>query len=227
MQKLLSIFLASTLIAGSISTAMAEGDAALYHAPTFNDGSIYFGAFLGYGNNHWSNINNMRFNSGYHGDSNLTNITSINNNGGFAWNLYLGYNINQYIGLQLDYSRFRNTTINGFYRTATSPMSNTYSEYAVTGSIVTEVPVFDTGFNLYAQLGLNYLRATVSGTVSSNITSSIVKPAYGAGIKYDFGNDISVKTGWIHFTGNNAINSKSYIPSIDMYGMGLTYTFVL
>lgn len=224
MKKLSAALLASTFAA---TTCFAEGDVELYHAPSFNDGSIYLGAFFAYGDTHWGNINNVSFSSGYHGNINLTNITSVKNDTGFAWNLYLGYNINQYIGLQIDYSRFRNATINGVYQTTTNTFSNVYKEYAVTGSVVINVPVFDTGFSLYSQLGLNYLRANVSGPATSNVGSSTVKPGYGAGVKYDFGNDISVKTGWLHFTGNNDVGSKSFIPSIDIYGMGITYTFAL
>ncbi len=223
------LFAAAALATCTSTSIFAEGATPLYQAPAFEDGSIYLGVFLAYGVNHWNNVNNVLYSVGYLGNSNPTQINNVQNKDGFAWNLYAGYSINQYIGLQFDYTQFRNTTVSGWNLNATQTFSGTYKEYALTWSVVTQVPVMDTGFNIYAQLGLNYLRANVNtvGAFNFKTTPASWGPAFGAGVNYNFGNDITVKTGWVRFSGNNEINSSNYIPSIDIFGMGLTYSFVI
>lgn len=155
---------------------------------------------------------------------------------GLAGRGYLGYKFDSYFAAELGYTRFHNATSKSY-------SSSTIYNSAANGTIQTDA--FDLvgkgiiplpcNFNVYGKLGVAYLRAkgSVYGTTSMSTMAPVayrvsqnahdVYPTFGTGVGYDITKNISTDVSWnrIQKVGNNS----GALPSTDLFGVGLTYTF--
>lgn len=168
---------------------------------------------------------------------------------GLAGGIFAGYNFNQYIGLETNYTHYATQSLKGSFYTSYA-LSNTTitfnNNYKVDKNLNTldvvakaYLPISDSGFNLYALVGPSLARYSTDVKVNANLntpfeTSSSsnsfaqgIRPAYGVGMSYDVPNSpvtSSLEFKRIEGRGNISYNSKA-IPSANLAAFRVAYNF--
>ena len=168
------------------------------------DSGIVIGIGGGYANTHWDNIE-------------IPGFSSVSS-GGFAGQVYLGYDFSRYFGLQLGYV---------YLPTAKDNFDLKATNYAVDLLAKLSVPVSG-GFSIHALAGGSYLRSNVdadfAGYLADN-SRSHVGPAFGVGASYEFIPNLAIGVDWMRFSGQGKISDSSYQPSPDAVFVNLSYKF--
>jgi len=141
---------------------------------------------------------------------------------GIGGNANLGYKFLPYFALEMGYSQYANTSIKDS-GTKVATVKN-YS-YDIAGKGI--VPIIDSGFELFAKLGVQRVNAHISLNNSAlapalGITSghhSATGAYYGVGGQYYFMPELAAVLQWQRAQGNNSTGT------LDLFSIGLSFIF--
>jgi OmpA-OmpF porin, OOP family len=150
---------------------------------------------------------------------------NTNHSDGVAGMAFGGMQFNEYLGVELGYTKFSNmntSASDGF-----SSANGTIKSYAT--DLVAKVTLpLQNGLNLYGKVGGAYLweQATVTVTdgpfrATDRNTESKIMPAFGLGASYDINSNVTGDLAWMHIqkVGNTDLANTDFV------GLGLTYHF--
>lgn len=223
---------------GAIPIAVAPPEQPIYSG-------FVIGIQGGYAETHWDNVLDFL--------KVIPNTTDSDS--GFAGRAYLGYDFNQYFGLETGYVYLPNATFNinsanflplsdGSLRT-----SGKITNYAIDLLAKLSVPLVD-GFGLYAKAGGAYFHSKFSDGAlilgDNNVggfqtSANHIGPAFGVGAYYEIIPCLNMDLSWMHYSGDNQLYSgngsplivngvtgifnKNYQPNPDLVLLGLSYKF--
>jgi OmpA-OmpF porin, OOP family len=163
------------------------------------------------GNGGSSRISSVNYGSG------LSNTSS-----GFGWNVNGGYKFMPYVAAEIGYTRYAQTKV----RSAGTNVANDnhYSYYFAGKGIL---PLSDSGIDLFAKLGLGRLNSHVIITNPSIVNANnvnagsraVIGAYFGVGGDYSFTPNLALNAQW------NRQKGSSTTGNLDLYSLGLTYTF--
>jgi hypothetical protein len=177
----------------------------------------YVGGGIGYGDIYRPNID----------------VTSTaGGHGGLAGRMFAGIQYTPYVGLELGYTKFANTTLRetdtvapiGIF-TGTSTVQSYAADAVVTGTIPLQ-----NGFSVKGKLGGAYLNeksnahlATANGASTEHISGidSKLLPTFGLGAGYDINQSVSTEVSWMHIQKMGGTD----LQSTNLMTAGLTYHF--
>lgn len=173
-----------------------------------SDAGFVIGLEGGYADTHWDNL-----------ESNAVSVSGT----GFAGRAFLGYDFNQYFGVETGYIYLPTAEFRGKDGTPFANMAEDINNYAfdLLGKI--SIPV-TSGLKLYAKAGVGYLH---SGTALFNDDStSHVGPAFGVGAGYEVVPNLTINLSWMRYSGDGKLNGNgNYQPNPDAVLLGLSYKF--
>lgn len=239
-KALISALIAGAAILGCSSAVFAE-------VPGF-----YAGVQLGYGQQYISNPNlQSAVSSGLLATSSTSNSDT---KGGLAGGADIGWQFNDYFGLELGYLYFPNsefsssaTGVDSFINSTVNSANVTSKEQAIDLMLKGSIP-FGACFGGYVKAGAAYVQnkldfsatsstATSSGvvtnTISGNDTNNKVKPIAAAGFTYDINENVVVDLSYTYLFGSSSSNSSfsnfgsnsSNVPRAGLVALGITYYF--
>lgn len=143
---------------------------------------------------------------------------------GFGFDVLGGYKFLPYLAAEVGFNNYAKTSISsGGTRVG---QDTHYSYYFAARGIM---PIADSGFDLFAKLGLARLHSKVSATnqpflaangLSLRTGSKSVTGAYlGAGVDYNFSMNLSMELQWTRAKGNSSLGNY------DLYSVGVAYLF--
>ncbi len=239
-KALISALLTSAAILGCSSAAFAE-------SPGF-----YAGVQLGYGEQYISNPNLQSAVS-----SGLVAISSTTNSdtkGGLGGGADIGWQFNDWFGLELGYLYFPNsefsssaTGVDAFINSTVNSADVTSKEQLIDLMLKASIP-FGACFGGYVKAGPAYVQnklnfsatsstATAGGIVTNSIsgddTNNKIKPIAAAGFTYDINDNVTVDLSYTYLFGSSSSNSSfanfgsnsSNIPRAGLVALGITYYF--
>ena len=146
-----------------------------------------------------------------------------------AWKLLAGYQVNKYFGVEGGYGNLGQYNVNSTVSapgagvgTATWKANNVWSLAGIGYiPIVDKLSAFGKVGFAYSKVSFNY-SDTVGDAISNS--KSTTSPLYGVGMKYDFGNNVSVRGEFERYqnVGDSNITGQS---SINVFSLGLLYRF--
>jgi len=141
-------------------------------------------------------------------------------NNGLGWNVNLGYKFIPFFAAEIGYTNYANGS--GKYKGVKVVKDSHYSVDLAGKAIL---PMFDTGFDFFAKLGLSRLQGDVSqqnggnGTTVNTGTHTDTSWYAGLGAEYSFVPNMAVNLQWQRANGKNATGT------MDLYSAGLSYMF--
>ena len=157
---------------------------------------FYAGAQLGYANSHINTTNLVTVNNG----TSPVPLPEMNNLA-LAYRLSFGYQFDRYWAMELGYRHFSNTDISVGTNNYIANASSKSSAFDLTAKGILPVT---TKLNLYAKLGIAYLRPNAQGAVlafspysgTMNSYSKTLEPTFGLGISYALKPNVPVEFSW-------------------------------
>jgi opacity protein-like surface antigen len=148
------------------------------------------------------------------------NYEGSTNNNGATYNLNLGYKIMPYAAIEAGYTKYKNSKIEIDGETLAN-----VSHYSYDLSAKGILPVYDTGFELFAKLGAQHMRAKATAA-NSSITGDIsasnqsTGPYYGIGGQFNVMSELGIVVQWQRAQGNNNTGTE------DFFSVGVAFIFV-
>ena len=183
---------------------------------------FYAGAQLGYANSHINTTNLVTVNNG----TSPVALPDLNNLA-LAYRLSFGYQFDQYWAMEFGYRHFGHTDISVATNNYLATASSKSSAFDLTAKGI--LPVTDK-LNLYAKLGLAYLRPNAQGGLIANSPYSgtmnsyakTLEPTFGLGISYALKPNVPVEFSWNRI---QKAGGSNHAPSSDFYSLGVSYYF--
>jgi hypothetical protein len=180
-----------------------------FAAPAFSLMSIPMGWYLE-GNLGSTNLSNTNYNGS-------TSSSGIGGNGNF------GYKFMPYFALEMGYSQYANTSI----KTNSGTKAATVKYYSYDLAARGILPIIDSGFELFAKVGVQRLNAhfSIQNTAAAtslglnNTHHSATGAYYGAGGQYYFMPELAAVAQWQRAQGNSTTGT------MDLYTLGLSFIF--
>ena len=147
---------------------------------------------------------------------------SINSKMAFTGRIAGGYQFNQNIAFEIGYTRFSDVNFSGVGGVPGANVS--LSENAIDFMAKPMLPI-SSNVNLYAKLGLAYLKANGSAVVNGRNYlgySDSWNPSFGVGLSYDITPFVPIDLAWTRI---QSVGGGNSIPSTDFYSIGLAYYF--
>ena len=142
----------------------------------------------------------------------LTGKTRENN---FALRVYGGYQFTPSLSFRVGYTYFGNNRIFGAK----------VREYGIDTTAVINTPeLFYTPLSVFGQIGVGFLHRGV--LLTPRIDGNVFTVVYGGGLRYTFPNTsglLHVNLSFLRYVGNPKVTSSNYVPSADIYSLGLSY----
>lgn len=183
---------------------------------------FYAGAQLGYANTHLNTTDLVTVN-------NATSPVSLPglNNILLTYRLSFGYQFDQHWAMEFGYRHFNNESTSVFSNNYIASASSKMSAFDFTGKGI--LPV-NSKLNLYAKLGLAYLRPNSQGSLivfapyngNTLSYSKTLEPTFGLGISYALKPNVPVEFSWNRI---QKIGGSNHAPSSDFYSLGVSYYF--
>lgn len=150
-------------------------------------------------------------------------ITSEDNNGQ-GWNLNAGYKFMKYLAVDVGYTSYDATRLKNSEGTTVAQVQH----YSINGAVKGIFPLWTTGVELFAKLGVSYLNssvgniddtaAAVDGLVIDSDTKTSTGPYGGVGVSYALAPEISVL-----IEGTRAFGSSSSTGQMNLISAGLNW----
>lgn len=166
-------------------------------------------------------------------NSSLT-TTSKPDSYGLGEQLFVGYNINEYFGVQGGFAHYAPSKAKSSIPGNTSTSKDYYlNAFDLVGKGY--LPVSNSGVNLYALAGVAYVRSqtdykqTVLGTQTTNVSThnNKFRPKYGVGVSYDVPQSpIGAALEFSRIQGSGTVDNSSNtraIPNADMLALQIVY----
>lgn len=157
------------------------------------------------------------------GGSKVSNVNFGGSSTSSDWggNINLGYKFMPYFGGELGYSRYANTTVNDQFGNRAATVK--FYSYDIAGKGI--LPVFNSGFEFIAKLGVQRMNTQVSLTNStaaahiglSSSHSSTTGLYLGAGGQYYVMPELAVVVQWQRAQGNSSTGNA------DLYSIGISF----
>tara|TARA_R110000868_G_scaffold10639_4_gene51623 strand:+ start:23282 stop:24007 length:726 start_codon:yes stop_codon:yes gene_type:complete len=238
-----------TIIAAAVATAMVMGGTAIAAPKAMASGSSFTkgnGWFVGVG----AGYSNVQSGVTKVAASDIGGAFSANQvQGGLAGSIFGGYMINKYLGFEMSYDRFANTTQASSDTMITSDGPVTTLEGVSTSmqgigfGLVGYTPAFH-GLSGFVKVGGEYLHSDntlggVSGDATvggySAFTTDSVAFTYGLGVNYAFTEHLSAQAEWKQILQQSGVktsfeNSEGQalsgtIPQMNLFTANLVYKF--
>lgn len=183
---------------------------------------FYAGAQLGYANTHINTTDLVTVNNG-----NSPVLLPGLNNILLTYRLSFGYQFDQHWAMEFGYRHFNNASTSAVANNYIASASSKMSAFDLTAKGI--LPV-NAKLNLYAKLGLAYLRPNSQGGLiviapyngSINSYSKTLEPTFGVGISYALKPNVPVEFSWNRI---QKIGGSNHAPSSDFYSLGVSYYF--
>lgn len=183
---------------------------------------FYAGAQLGYANTHINTTDLVTVNNGTTPIP-LPDLSNLS----FTYRLSFGYQFDPYWAMEFAYRHFDNTDISVASNQYTASASSKSSAFDLTAKRIFPVT---SRLDLYAKLGLAYLRPNSQGYVLTNNPysgtlhsySNTLEPTFGLGISYALKPNVPVEFSWNRI---QKIGGNNHAPSSDFYSLGVSYYF--
>ncbi|TLY47330.1 MAG: hypothetical protein E6K54_06865 [Gammaproteobacteria bacterium] len=183
---------------------------------------FYAGAQLGYDNTHINTTDLVTVNNG-----NSPVLLPGLNNMLLTYRLSFGYQFDQHWAIEFGYRHFNNASSSAVGNNYIASASSKVSAFDLTAKGI--LPV-NSKLNLYAKLGLAYLRPNSQGGLiviapyngSINSYSKTLEPTFGVGISYALKPNVPVEFSWNRI---QKIGGSNHAPSSDFYSLGVSYYF--
>jgi opacity protein-like surface antigen len=147
---------------------------------------------------------------------------SINSKMAFTGRIAGGYQFNQNVAFEIGYTRFSDVDFSGI---GGVPGQNVFLGQKAIDFMAKPMLPISNNVNLYAKLGLAYLKANGSAFVNNRsylAYSDGWNPSFGLGLSYDITPFVPIDLAWTRIQNIGGDNS---IPSTDFYSIGLAYYF--
>lgn len=169
---------------------------------------FYAGATAGYGSINFKSYT-------YPGHDGAT--VSASKKTGLAYGVQLGYNFNQYIGIEAAYNKLPKLTLktSGVKKTQSSKMS----DYSL--SVVGYYPLNDQ-FDLVGKAGYASVKASGDGDSNSKGT-----PVFAVGAQYVLQQNMYLQATYSYFLKKNSFpkDGDNYRPNINLFAVSFNYNF--
>lgn len=209
--------------------ALATAGMLSLSVPTFAQSGVYVGGQLGWGNTDYGL--DVTFTDG----TDFINLNSGDEHG-VAGRIYLGYQFNSYVGLELGAALFSSTDLNitdGFDTVSLGDIDT--SQYDLLLKV--GMPFGCSGFRGDIKLGIADVVTSFdsnfdfNGQRFDNDSDSNINFALGAGVSYNINRCLAVDLSWLHTFGNtpNSDNfnvNDDWSPNTDLVTVGVSYTFL-
>lgn len=183
---------------------------------------FYAGAQLGYANSHIHTSNLVTVNNGM----SPVPLPDLNNLA-LAYRLSFGYQFDPYWAMEFGYRHFSNTDISVSTNNYLANASSKSSAFDLTAKGILPVT---SKLNLYAKLGIAYLRPNTQGAVltispysgTGNSYAKTLEPTLGLGVSYTLKPNVPVEFSWNRI---QKMGGSNHAPSSDFYSLGVSYYF--
>ncbi len=183
---------------------------------------FYAGAQLGYANTHLNTTDLVTVN---HATSPVS-LPGLNNIL-LTYRLSFGYQFDQHWAMEFGYRHFNNASTSAFSNNYIASASSKMSAFDLTAKGI--LPL-NSKLNLYAKLGLAYLRPNTHGSLNviapyngtTNSYSKTLEPTFGVGISYALKPNVPVEFSWNRI---QKMGGSNHAPSSDFYSLGVSYYF--
>lgn len=157
------------------------------------------------------------------GSTNISNVSfgGSTSSSGPGGNINIGYKFMPYFTGELGYTRYANTTVKDQFGNRAATVK--FYSYGIWAKGI--LPVYGSGFELFAKIGVQRMNAHVSlsnSTAAANIglgsgQHSTTGVYLGAGAQYYFIPELAVVLQWQRAQGNSATGTA------DLYSLGLSF----
>jgi opacity protein-like surface antigen len=157
-----------------------------------------------------------------------TGTTTLNpSNTGVGGGAYLGYNLNDYFGLEAGYTHYA-PTLYTIPSGATLAVGNPSGHPSISANGVHFVgkgmwPIGTTGLGLFGKAGVAIIRSTKSGTFTTGSgggTTNYFRPTAGVGVSYN------LTQNWEADVSVRRVFGGGGLQSLDLVAAGISYHFV-
>lgn len=160
------------------------------------------------------------------GSSRLSNVSYPGNasSSGIGGNANLGYKFMPYFAMEIGYTQYHNTTITD--PTSGNKAANVkHYSYDLAGRGI--LPIVDSGFELFAKLGVERLaaRTTINNTLAANNLGIVSSSHSSTGLYYGIGGqyyvmpELAINVQWQRAQGNSKTGN------LDLFSGGLSFLF--
>lgn len=221
-KNLLKIFILS-LFAGLFSSpAMASFWLFKDDKSAFSKYPFYFGGTLGFGDTNWGGL--VDPNAVNDGSDSSTPVKAKAS--GIVWGLMAGYELNNYFAIQGNYQHYPTSQLffdeyNFYYPNESIVLESQTETYSMVGKFM--VPIFNTGFRLFSDLGPAYTRRSDD---LANINQWAAQ--FGGGINYNITPRFLAEINFTYTTGWGVSDTEpayEYVPFLYSINFGLAYRF--
>jgi opacity protein-like surface antigen len=145
-----------------------------------------------------------------------------------AYRLGFGYQFDPHWAMEFGYRHFSHNNISTGTNNYNASASTKENAFDFVGKAI--VPV-SAKLNLYAKLGVAYLRPNAQGssaftnnpyTVFANSYSNTLEPTFGLGISYALNPNVPIELSWNRI---QKLGGSNHAPSSDFYSLGVSYYF--
>ncbi|OGT36875.1 MAG: hypothetical protein A3F11_08830 [Gammaproteobacteria bacterium RIFCSPHIGHO2_12_FULL_37_14] len=148
---------------------------------------------------------------------------SSNSSSGLGGNINVGYKFMPYVGVELGYTRYANTTIDD--QNSTEAGSDKHYSYDLAGKGI--IPIGTGNFELFGKFGIQriYSSISISNTTAANNIGlgsgqhSTTGYYLGVGGEYYFSPEFAAVAQWARANGNSSTGT------LDLYSVGVSYIF--
>lgn len=183
---------------------------------------FYAGAQLGWANSHINTTNLITVNNG----TSPVPLPGLNNFA-LAYRLSFGYQFDRNWAMEFGYRHFSHTETSVVTNNYVANASSKSSAFDLTAKGILPVTC---KLNLYAKLGIAYLRPNSQGSViaispysgTGNSYSKTLEPTFGLGISYALKPNVPVEFSWNRI---QKMGGSNHAPSSDFYSLGVSYYF--
>jgi opacity protein-like surface antigen len=148
-----------------------------------------------------------------------------------GWRLYAGYSFIPFFSLEGGYTYYPDNT----YTYSTDTINVKSYTIDIVGKLILPFAKLTTNealshFSIYGKGGGAYINTKIDTINDSQTSSATIRPTYGAGIIYNFTDNIALDASWTGVSGRNKVTKDEVaqgrpVPTCNLFTLGLSYKF--